>query len=338
MTAVVRIRPGCAAPVVEEEFVGPPGPGEAQLRQTAFGLDRCGLEAPEEGGAFVPGVAAAGRAEAVGAGVEGIQPGARLAYADLPGAWRAFRNVPVRRLVPVPDDIDDATVAAVIRRGLAVHYLLRRLRRVQPGETVLATGAAGGVGRLLCQWAAAIGAVVVGAVGSGGKAAIARASGCSHTVVADPEDLGAQIRGIAGERGVDVVYDAVGGATFARCLDCLAPTGMLIGFGSVAGPPAPFPLGRLEAGSLILARPTLTPWIADDGDLLAASEELFELVGAGRLRPGPVRRFPLAEAGEAVRGLLDRRQAGYLALTNQHPPTTTEISDVPGPFQDHGGL
>ena len=314
MTAVVRIRPGCSAPVVEEESVGPPGPGEVRLRQTAFGLDRCGIEAPEEGAAFVPGVAAAGVAEAVGAGVEGIRPGDRMAYADLPGAWRALRNMPAARLVPVPDDIEDETAAAILRRGLAVHYLLRRLRRVQPGETVLATGAAGGVGRLLCQWAAAVGAEVIGAVGSGEKAEIAQANGCSHTVVAGPEDLGAQARGIAGGRGVDVVYDAVGGDVLARGLDCLAPMGMAIGFGNVAGPPAAFPLERLEARSLILARPTLAAWIADDGDLLAASEELFELVGAGKLRPGPVRSFPLAEAGEAIRTLLDRRNAGCLAL------------------------
>ena len=315
MTAVVRVRPGCAGPVVEQETVGPPGPGEVQLRQTAMGLDRCGLIAPEEDAAFVPGVAAAGTAEAVGAGVEGIRPGDRLAYADLPGAWRTVRNVPAGRLVPVPGDIDDATAAAVIRRGLAVHYLLRRVRRVQPGETVLAVGAAGGVGRLLCQWAVAVGAEVTGAVGSGEKAGTARANGCSHTVAGGAEDLAPEVLGITGGRGVDVAYDAVGGGTFARCLDCLAPAGMAIGFGDVAGPPPPLALQRLEARSLVVARPTLAAWIADDGDLLAASEELFELVGAGKLRPGPVRAFPLAEAGEAVRTLHDRRNADYLALT-----------------------
>ena len=315
MTAVVRVRPGCAGPVVEGESVGPPGPGEVRLRQTAMGLDRCGLEAPEGDVAFVPGVAAAGEAEAVGAGVEGIRPGDRLAYADLPGAWRALRNVPAGRLVPVPGDIDDATAAAVIRRGLAVHYLLRLLRRVQPGETVLATGAAGGVGRQLCQWAAAVGAEVIGAVGSEEKAGIARANGCVRTVVAGPDDLAAQVRGIAGGRGVDVAYDALGGEVFARCLDCLAPAGMAVGYGSVAGPPPPLRPDRLEARSLILARPTLAAWIADEGDLLAASEELFELIGAGRLRPGPMRGFPLARAGEAIRLLLDRRNGEYLALT-----------------------
>ena len=316
MTAVVRVRPGCAGPVVEEETVGLPGPGEVRLRQTALGLDRCGLEAPEgAAAAFVPGVAAAGEAEAVGAGVEGIRPGDRLAYADLPGAWRARRNVPAGRLVPVPDDIDDATAAAVIRRGLAVHYLLRRLRRVQPGETVLATAAAGSVGRLLCQWAAAVGADVIGAVGSEEKAGIARANGCAHTVSGGAEDLAAEVRASTGSRGVDVVYDSLGGEVFARCLDCLAPMGMAVGYGNVAGPPPPLRPERLEARSLILARPTLAAWIADEGDLLVASEELFELLGAGRLRPGPVRSFPLARAGEAVRRLLDRRNGEYLALT-----------------------
>ncbi|MYE00458.1 MAG: zinc-binding dehydrogenase [Alphaproteobacteria bacterium] len=315
MTAVVRVRPGSAGPVVEEEVVGPPGPGKVRLRQTAMGLDRCGLAPPDGGAAFVPGVAAVGEAEAVGAGVKGIRPGDRLAYADLPGAWRERRNVPAGRLVPVPDDIDDATAAAVIRRGLAVHYLLRRLRRVQPGETVLATAAAGGVGRLLCQWAAAVGAEVTGAVGSGEKAGIARANGCVHTVSGGAEDLATEVRASTGGRGVDVAYDAAGGDVFARCLDCLAPMGVAIGFGDVAGPPPPLPLERLEAHSLILARPTLAAWIADPGDLLAASEELFELVGAGRLRPGPVHRFPLGEAGKAVDALLDRRNTEYLALT-----------------------
>ena len=315
MTAVVRMPASCAAPVIEEETVGLPGPGEVQLRQTALGLDRCGLKPPAGGVTFVPGVAAAGRAEAAGAGVESIRPGDRLAYADLPGAWRARRNVPADRLVPVPEDIDDATAAAVIRRGLAVHYLLRRLRRVQPGETVLVTGAAGGVGRLLCQWATAVGAEVIGAAGGEAKAETAKANGCARVIACRPEDLAAQVREIAGERSADIVYDAAGGGTFARCLDCLAPTGMLIGFGDVAGPPPPLPPQRLEAGSLILARPTLAPWIADPGDLLAASEELFELVGAGKLKPGPVRTFPLAAAGEAVRSLLDRQNTVYLALT-----------------------
>ena len=129
------------------------------------------------------------------------------------------------------------------------------------------------------------------------------------------EDFAPEVRALTGGRGVDAAYDAVGGETFARCLDCLAPTGMAIGFGQVAGPPPPLALQRLEARSLFVARPTLAAWIADEGDLLAASEELFELVGAGRLRPGPVRAFPLAEAGEAVRTLHDRRNAEYLALT-----------------------
>ena len=180
---------------------------------------------------------------------------------------------------------------------------------------MLAPGAAGGVGRLLCQWAAAVGAEVAGAVGSGEKAGIAEANGCVRTVVARPDDLAAQVRGIAGGRGVDVAYDSLGGEAFARCLDCLAPAGMAVGYGNVAGPPPPLRPERLEARSLILARPTLAAWIADEGDLLAASEELFELIGAGRLRPGPVRGFPLARAGEAVRLLLDRRNGEYLALT-----------------------
>ncbi len=315
MTAVIRLRPGGAGPVLEEESVGPPGPGEVRLRQTAIGLDRCGLDVSGDGADFVPGLAAAGEAEAVGADVGGIRPGDRLAYADLPGAWRELRNVPAGRLVPVPDDIDDATAAAILRGGLAVHYLLRRLRRVQPGETLLAVGAAGGVGRLLCQWAAAVGAEAIGVVGSEEKGGIARANGCSHTVVRGGGGLAAQVRALTGGRGAAVAYDALGGETFARCLDCLAPMGMAVGFGRVAGPPAPLPLERLEARSLVVARPTLAAWIADDSDLRAASEELFELVGAGKLKPGPVRTFPLAGAGEAVRSLLDRRNAEYLALT-----------------------
>ena len=314
MTAVVRIRPGSTL-AVEEESVGPPGPGEVRLRQTVMGLDRCGLEAPEDGAAFVPGIAAVGVAEAAGPGVEGVRPGDRLAYADLPGAWRALRNLPADRLVPVPGDIEDATAAAIVRRGLAVHYLLHRLRRVQPGETVLVLGAAGGVGRLLCQWGAAVGAEVIGAVGSEEKAAIVRANGCRHAVVRGSGDLAATVREITEGQGVAVVYDPAGGEGFARSLDCLAPMGIAIGFGAVAGPPAPFPLERLEAHSLVVARPTLAAWIAERSDLEAASEELFELVGAGKLRPGPVCTRPLNEAGEALGELLDRRNAAPSALT-----------------------
>ncbi len=314
MTAVVRIRPGCP-PVVEEEAVGPPGPGDVRLRQTAMGLDRCGLQAPDAGAAFIPGVAAAGIAEAAGADAAGIRPGDRFAYADLPGAWRVLRNVPAERLVPIPEDIDDATAAAILRRGLAAHYLLRRLRRVQPGEAVLVLGAAGGVGRLLCQWAAAVGAEVFGAVSSREKAEIARANGCRHTVVHTGGGLAAKVREAAGGRGVAVVYDPAGGDVFARSLDCLAPMGMAVGFGAVAGPPDPLPLERLEARSLLLARPTLPAWIAERGDLEAAAEELFELVGAGMLQTGPVHTRPLAEAGAALRDLLDRRNAVSAALT-----------------------
>ena len=130
-----------------------------------------------------------------------------------------------------------------------------------------------------------------------------------------PEDLAPQVFGVTDGRGVDAAYDAVGGETFARCLDCLAPAGMAVGFGDVAGPPPPLTLQRLEAQSLVIARPTLAAWIAGSGDLLAASEELFELLGAGKLSPGPLRPFPVAEAGEAVRTLLDRRNTEYLALT-----------------------
>ncbi len=309
----VRLGPGAAGPALAEEEVGPPGPGEVRLRQTALGLDRCGLHLP--GGDFTPGVAAAGVVEAVGSEVEGVAPGDRLCYADLPGAWRSLRNLPAARLVPIPGDVEDAVAAALVRRGLAAHYLLRRLHRAQPGERLLVLGAAGGVGRLLCQWAAMLGAEVAGQVSDPDKAEAARAHGCREVVVApDDRPLAAAVREQAGEGGFRVAYDPAGGERFAECLDCLAPTGMAVGYGALAGPPPPLDLERLEARSLRLARPTLAAWIAGRDDLLAASEELFELIGAGRLRPGPLTTFPLAESAAALAHLRNRRTLTAAAL------------------------
>lgn len=323
MTHAIRIHSpgGPDAMVWEEVEVGEPGPGEVYLRQTAVGLNfidvyhRGGLY-PLPGLPAVLGMEAAGVVEAVGAGVGDLRYGQRVAYASLPvGAYAEARLMPADRVIPLPNAIDDETAAAMMLKGMTAQYLLRRTYRVQPGDPVLVHAAAGGVGLILCQWAKAMGAVVIGTVGDEAKAELARAHGCDHTILYGSEDVPARVRQLTGGEGVAVSYDSVGKATFMASLDSLRPLGMLASFGNSSGPLEPFdPALLAQKGSLFFTRPSLMTYTAKAADLRASAAELFEMVAAGKVKIEVRQTYALKDAATAHRDLEARKTTGSTVL------------------------
>jgi NADPH2:quinone reductase len=300
---------------------GAPGPGEVLLRQAAVGLNfidvyhRTGLYSLGTLPA-VPGLEGAGVVEAVGEGVREFAPGDRVAYAGQPpGAYAERRCLPAHRLVPLPEGIAFEQAAAMMLQGMTARYLLKGCYPVTSGTSLLIHAAAGGVGLLVCQWARHLGATVIGTVGSAAKADLARAHGCQHPIDYTREDFVGCVREITAGRGVDVVYDSVGQATFLKSLDCLRPMGMLVSFGQSSGPVKSFDPGLLAAkGSLFLTRPTLMTYTAAREDLLAHARDLFDVVATGAVKVEIRQTYPLAEAARAHRDLESRRTSGSSIL------------------------
>lgn len=294
--------------------LGPLAPGQVRVQQRAVGLNfidvyhRTGLyPVPEP--PFVPGV------EAAGVVLEGEGVGQRVAYAGELGAYAAVRDVPAERLVPVPDELDDEVAAAVTLKGLTAWYLVRACRPVVPGEWVLVHAAAGGVGQLLCQWAAHLGARVIGTAGSAAKVELAEQAGCEVALRYDEGDWAAQVREATGGAGVRVAYDSVGAATFDGTLASLAPRGWFVSFGNASGPaPSVEPLELLRRGSLVFTRPTLKDYTSTGEELRAAAAELYGLVAAGTLQVRIGARRPLAEASAAHADLEARLTTGATVL------------------------
>jgi len=305
---------------VEDVAVGDPAPGEARVRHTACGVNfidtyhRSGLYKLPLPTAL--GVEGAGVVEAVGAGVAHVKPGDRVAYAGgPPGGYSEKRLIAAERLVPLPAGIADDQAAAMMLKGLTVWYLVRKTYPVRAGEFVLWHAAAGGVGLIACQWLRALGAKVIGTVGSDEKAKLAKASGCEFPVVYTREDFVKRVREITGGAGVPVVYDAVGKDTFHPSLDCLRPRGMMVTFGNASGPTGPIdPLLLSAKGSLYLTRPTLASYTSTRAELEEGTKELFDLVGSGKIRIEISARYPLAEAARAHRDLEGRKTTGSLVL------------------------
>lgn len=304
----------------EEVEVGAPAAGEARVRHAAVGLNyidtyhRSGLyPLPLPSGI---GLEAAGVVEAVGAGVSNVAVGDRVAYAGGPlGAYSEVRCLPADKLLQLPATIAFETAAAMMLQGLTAAYLLRRTYRVQPGDAVLIHAAAGGVGLIACQWAAALGATVIGTVSSEAKAALATAHGCAHVIRYDREDVARRVREITGGEGVAVVYDGVGRDTFAGSLDSLRPLGTMVSFGNASGAVPPVDLLTLaQKGSLFLTRPTLAHYTARRADLEALGSELFAVVGSGSVRIEVNQRFALKDAADAHRELEARRTTGSTIL------------------------
>jgi len=240
--------------------------------------------------------------------------GDRVAYAGLPGAYAEARTVPAERLVRLPDAIGDELAAAIMLKGMTAEYLLRRTHRVSPGETIVFHAAAGGVGQIACQWAKALGATVIGTVGSEAKIEMARRHGCDHVLVAGP-DLAAGVRRLTGGGGADVVYDGVGRDTWEASLDSLRPRGILVTFGNASGPvPAFQPLILTMKGSLFLTRPSLAHYVATRAELVASAGAVFEVIGSGAVRVEVRHRYRLADAPRAHANLEGRRTTGPVVL------------------------
>ena len=300
--------------------VPPPAAGEATVRHHAVGLNfidtyhRTGLyPLPLPSGIGLEG---AGVVEAVGAGVTEVNVGDRVAYAGGPvGAYAEVRNIPAHRLLKLPDAIAFDTAAAMMLQGLTAAYLLRRTYRVQPGDAVLIHAAAGGVGLIACQWAKALGATVIGTVGSPAKAELAKAHGCDHVINYSTENFTQRVREITGGEGVPVVYDGVGKDTFMGSLDSLRPLGMLVTYGNASGPVPPFDVLLLsQKGSLFVTRPTIMHYTAKRADLEALGTELFEVVVSGKVRIEVNQTYPLREAAQAQRDLEARKTTGSTVL------------------------
>jgi NADPH2:quinone reductase len=303
----------------EEVDVGDPRPGQVKIRQEAVGLNfidvyhRTGLYKQEL--PFTPGVEGAGVVEAVGPDVTTLEPGDRVAYAGPIGGYAEERLIDAGRLVTLPDAISSEQAAGMMLQGLTAHMLLRGVHRVQPGETILVHAAAGGVGLILCQWAKALGATVIGTVGSDEKAELARAHGCDHPVVYTRQDFVAEVERITEGAKLPVVYDGVGRDTFMKSLDCLHRRGMMASFGNASGPVDPFPPTILaQKGSLFLTRPTMYDYVATREELETAAKDLFDMVASGKVKIEVKQRFALKDAAEAHRALEARKTSGSTVL------------------------
>jgi len=300
--------------------VGEPGPGQARIRQAAVGLNfidvyhRTGLY--KQPLPFTPGVEGAGTVKSVGADVEHIKPGDRVAYAGPIGGYAEERLVPADRLVKLPDGISFDQAAAMMLQGMTARMLLRAVFPVQQGDTILIHAAAGGVGLVMCQWASALGATVIGTVSSEEKAELARAHGCDHPILYTHQDFVEEVKKLTGGEMLPVVYDSVGRTTFAKSLDCLKKRGLMVLFGSSSGPVPPFDPGLLaQKGSLFLTRPTLFDYIGTRQELEQSASDLFEMVGSGKVKVEIKQRFPLKDAAEAHRVLEARQTTGSTILT-----------------------
>jgi NADPH2:quinone reductase len=306
--------------VWEDVEVGDPGQGQIRVRNHAIGLNfvdvyqRSGLyPLPLPSGT---GSEAAGVVEAVGAGVTELKVGDRVAYASAPlGAYSEARLYPADRAVKIPDGISFETAAAMMLKGMTAQYLIKRTFKVQPGMTVLWHAAAGGVGLIASQWLKALGATVIGTVGSDAKAALAKAHGCEHTIVYTRENFVERVKEITGGKGVPVVYDSVGKLTFMGSLDCLQPMGMMVSFGNASGPVDSFAPGILQQkGSLYLTRPTLNTYAAKREDLVAIANDLFDVVKSGKVKIEIAQRYALKDAAQAHRDLEGRKTTGSTVL------------------------
>jgi len=304
----------------EDVSVGNPGPGEARVRHTAVGLNY--IDTYHRSGLYkVPlptgiGSEAAGVVEAVGPGVTDVKVGDRVAYSGGPiGAYCEARLMPVDRLVKLPDGISDRVAATLMLKGLTVQYLLRQTYPLKSGETILLHAAAGGIGLIACQWARALGVTVIGTVGSDDKAALAKANGCTHTIVYTRESFVERVKELTGGKGVPVVYDAVGKDTFPASLDCLSPRGLFVSFGNASGAIPLFDILLLsQKGSLYVTRPTLYTYAAKRADLLKMADEMFSMVLAGKIKNDARQTYALKDAAQAHRDLQSRKTTGSTVL------------------------
>jgi NADPH2:quinone reductase len=300
--------------------VGDPGPGEIRIRHEACGLNfidtyqRSGLYPLELPHAL--GMEGAGVVEATGEGVSHLQEGDRAAYAsNPPGSYSEVRVMAAERVCKLPDAIDFDTAACMMLKGLTTQYLFRTTGRLQGGETVLFHAAAGGVGLIACQWARAMGVRLIGTAGSDEKCRLAVDHGAETCINYTTEDFEARVRELTGGEGVDVVMDSVGKATFEGSLNCLKPLGIMITFGNASGKPDPVdPQTLAGKGSIYLTRPTLFSYIRTRELCQERADDLFEMVGSGKVKIEINQSYPLAEIAQAHRDLEARKTTGTTVI------------------------
>ena len=322
MIKAVRVHQvgGPEALVYEAVDVPPPGAGEVHIRQHAVGLNfidvyfRTGLyKAPSL--PFVAGNEGAGEVVSVGPGVTDFHPGDRVAYYSNLGAYATERNIAADRLVKLPDHITYEQGAVLMLKGLTVWYLLHKTYKVESGTRVLILAAAGGIGLIACQWAKALGAHVIGTVGSPAKADLALANGCDQVINYSKEDFVARVKQITRNELCDVVYDGVGKSTFLGSLSCIRPRGLFVSFGNASGPVPPFPLAELNNhGSLFATRPKLNDYVAKRSELIEGADTLFSAVLSGKLHVPINRAYALKDAARAHTDLEGRVTTGAAIL------------------------
>jgi NADPH2:quinone reductase len=323
MVQAIRVHETGSADVLswENVEVGEPGPGEARIRHTAIGLNfidtyfRSGLYPAPDGVPFIPGNEGAGIVQTVGEGVSHIKPGDRVAYVGPLGAYAQERIIPADRLVVIPDGIDDKAAAGMMLKGMTAQYLLRQTFNVGPETTLLFHAAAGGVGLIAGQWAAHLGATVIGTAGSQDKVDLAKANGYQHVINYRTENFVERVKEITDGKGCDVVYDSVGKDTYPGSLDCLKPRGLWVSFGQSSGPIQDFNLALLaQKGSLFATRPTLFSYIATREQLEMTSGDLFDVVSKGIVKIAVNQEYRLADAVQAHTDLEGRKTTGTTVL------------------------
>ena len=302
--------------LLEEVNVPAPAAGNVQLQHTVIGLnyidvyDRNGLYPQNMPGGL--GREAAGIVTAVGSRVKGIRVGDRVAYVlRVPGAYCDIRNVPADRLVRIPAGISDEQAAVLALKGMTACFLLRHCFHVKRGDVIVVHAAAGGVGTFLSQWGKALGATVIGVVGSEEKAKVAKKNGCKHVLVRGRDGIAASVKKLSKGLGAHVVYDGVGKDTFFESLDSLRKRGMLVSYGNASGPAPPFTVGELvKRGSLFLTRPTMFDYTESRADIESVARETFAAVKKGWIKVRINQRYKLADAAQAHRDLEARKTTG----------------------------
>ena len=304
---------------LETVEVGEPGPGQARVRHTGIAVNfidiyvRTGrYPAPLPSGL---GSDAVGVVEAVGEGVSEVAVGDRVGYLIGPqGAYSDVRLMPAAVLIKLPDGISDSTAATLMMKGMTAQYLFRQVFPLKGGETILYHAAAGGVGLIACQWARAMGVTMIGTVSTDEKAALAKANGCTHTIITGREDIAQRVKEITGGKGVPVVFDSVGKDTLEASLNSLQTRGTLVSNGTSSGPVVIDTMQLAAKGSLWLTRPAMMHYIMPRAHMLDMAQEVFDMVLAGKIKSEASQTFALADAADAHRALESRKTVGATVL------------------------
>lgn len=302
-----------------EDVPEPPVAGDAAMvRLTAIGVNF--VDVYYRSGVYqtsmpaILGTEGAGEVTSVGARVQEVKAGDRVAYSDVMGTYAQYQSVPGWKLIKIPRGLDEKMAAAVLLQGMTAHYLSHDTFPLKKGQKALIHAGAGGVGALLIQMASQIGAEVMATVSTEAKAALAKEAGAGEVILYTQKDFELEVRRLTNGAGADVVYDSVGKATFEKSMRCLKPRGMLVQFGQSSGVVAPVSTMELAKGSFFLTRPLLRDYTATREELVRRATEVFEMVRSGRLKVRVTRTIPLSQAVEAHRLLEARQTTGKLLL------------------------